>query len=197
METQKFNLCWNEFDKAASLTLKCLVEDQDFTDVTISCDDQQMQVFKGVFWILIESRFTIFVMFKAHKIVLASSSSVFRWMLKLIVSSLIGHSALTSRRMLLKNAHPNPLIHLRGVNKTTLKCVIEFMYLGQTEVIISTSWTKSRLISYQVDQNQLPVFMSVAKDLEIRCLEAALSGNFIFLQFTEGCQRTSAAWASQ
>ena len=44
METQKFNLCWNEFDKAASLTLKCLVEDQDFTDVTISCDDQQMQV---------------------------------------------------------------------------------------------------------------------------------------------------------
>ena len=38
--------------------------------------------------------------------------------------------------MLLKNAHPNPLIHLRGVNKTILKCVIEFIYLGQTEVIM-------------------------------------------------------------
>ena len=46
MEAQKFNLRWNEFDKAASLTLKSLVEDPDFTDVTISCDDQQIQVFK-------------------------------------------------------------------------------------------------------------------------------------------------------
>ena len=39
VELQKFNLCWNEFDKAASATLKNLVEDHNFTDVTISCDD--------------------------------------------------------------------------------------------------------------------------------------------------------------
>ena len=45
MESQKFNLCWNEFDKAASTMLKNLVSDQHFTDVTISCDsDQTIQV---------------------------------------------------------------------------------------------------------------------------------------------------------
>ena len=72
--------------------------------------------------------------------------------------------------MLLKNAHPNPLIHLRGVNKEILKCVIEFMYLGQTEVRQVNSHIIISMIQLiiQVDQNQLPVFMSVAKDLEIR-----------------------------
>ena len=59
VEMQKFNLCWNEFDKAASATMKNLVSDQDFTDVTISCDDDE----------------TIL----AHKIVLGSSSPVFRY----------------------------------------------------------------------------------------------------------------------
>ena len=59
VEMQKFNLCWNEFDKAASATMKNLVADQDFTDVTISCDDDE----------------TIL----AHKIVLGSSSPVFRY----------------------------------------------------------------------------------------------------------------------
>ena len=59
VEMQKFNLCWNEFDKAASAIMKNLVADQDFTDVTISCDDDE----------------TIL----AHKIVLGSSSPVFRY----------------------------------------------------------------------------------------------------------------------
>ena len=45
MESQKFNLCWNEFDKAATSTFKQLVEDQHFTDVTIGCDgDDTIQV---------------------------------------------------------------------------------------------------------------------------------------------------------
>ena len=48
MEPQKFNLCWNEFEVAASLTLKQLVRDTHFTDVTLSCDseDQHLQVVK-------------------------------------------------------------------------------------------------------------------------------------------------------
>ena len=49
--------------------------------------------------------------------------------------------------MLLKNAHPNPLIHLRGVNKEILKCVIEFMYLGQTEVPNTSQFARSVIIS--------------------------------------------------
>ena len=55
MESQKFNLCWNEFDKAASTMLKNLVSDQIFTDVTISCDsDQTIQVNRKIKieWIL-------------------------------------------------------------------------------------------------------------------------------------------------
>ena len=54
--------------------------------------------------------------------------------------------------MLLQNVHPHPLIHLRGVRDSVLKSVIEFIYLGQTEV----------------DQHELPTFMNVARDLEIR-----------------------------
>ena len=48
MEPQKFNLCWNEFSVAASVTLKQLVGDTHFTDVTLSCDseDQHLQVGK-------------------------------------------------------------------------------------------------------------------------------------------------------
>ena len=47
MESQKFNLCWNEFDKAASTMLKNLVSDQIFTDVTISCDSDPRRIYRG------------------------------------------------------------------------------------------------------------------------------------------------------
>ena len=82
MDSQKFNLCWNEYGKAASETLKNLITDQEFTDVTLTCDDDDQ--------------------IHAHKIVLSSSSPVFR-------------------RMLLKNPHQHPLIHLRGVSTVDLK----------------------------------------------------------------------------
>ena len=119
MDSQKFNLCWNEFDKAASETMRNLISDQEFTDVTLTCDDDNQ--------------------IHAHKIVLSSSSPVFR-------------------RMLLKNPHPHPLIHLRGVSHSDLKSVLEFLYLGQTEV----------------GQTQLPYFMTVARDLQIRGLSENL-----------------------
>ena len=38
------------------------------------------------------------------------------------------------RRMLEKNVHPHPMIHLRGVNFAILRSVIQFIYMGQTEV---------------------------------------------------------------
>jgi len=119
MESQKFNLCWNEFDKAAGQTLRNLMCDQAFTDVTLTCDDDNQ--------------------IQAHKLVLSSSSPVFK-------------------RILLKNPHPHPLIHLRGVSHSELKSIVEFLYLGQTEV----------------DQIQLPYFMNVARDLEIRGLSENL-----------------------
>lgn len=113
MESQKFNLCWNDYEKCVSNTFRSLLTDQDFTDITLACDDGE-----GL---------------KAHKVVLSSSSPVLR-------------------QLLVK--HASPLIYLRGVTMIELKAIIEFIYLGQTEV----------------EQDYLPRFMSVAKDLEIRGL---------------------------
>ena len=52
---------------------------------------------------------------RAHKVIISACSPFFR-------------------NILLKNPHPNPLIYLNGVNFDDLKCLINFMYSGQTQV---------------------------------------------------------------
>ena len=52
---------------------------------------------------------------ESHKFILGSSSPVFR-------------------KILISNPHPHPLIYLSGVKHEELKAIIEFMYLGETEV---------------------------------------------------------------
>jgi len=58
-----FNLSHDEFDTMATGTLKSLIADQDFTDVTLACEDNQQ--------------------IKAHKVILGSYSSTLR---KIILS---------------------------------------------------------------------------------------------------------------
>ena len=58
----KFFLLWNDFHKNASSTFKDMREDQDFTNVTLACDDYEQ--------------------IKAHNIILASSSSFFSDLLR-------------------------------------------------------------------------------------------------------------------
>ena len=36
---EKYNVCWEEFKASASNTFKNLLNDKDFTDVTLACED--------------------------------------------------------------------------------------------------------------------------------------------------------------
>ena len=112
---EKFNLSWNEFNSCASETIKNLVSDKEFTDVTLACGDGQQ--------------------IKAHKVILSSCSPFFR-------------------NILVKNPHQHPIVYLKGVSYHQLRYILEFIYLGQTEV----------------DQDSLNDFMLVAKDLQIKGL---------------------------
>ena len=59
---EKFNLSWNGFSESAANTIKDLLQDQDFADVTLVCDDNRQ--------------------LKTHKVVISSCSSFFRNLLK-------------------------------------------------------------------------------------------------------------------
>jgi len=61
MSTEKFCLRWNDFEKNISSAFSELRDDQDFFDVTIACDDEQLQ---------------------AHKIILSACSPLFRNILR-------------------------------------------------------------------------------------------------------------------
>ena len=90
-----FFLLWNDFHKNASSTFKEMREDQDFTNVTLACDNNQE--------------------IKAHKIILASSSSFFSDMLR-------------------KIKHSNPCIYLKGVREKDLISILDFIYQGEVNI---------------------------------------------------------------
>ena len=52
---------------------------------------------------------------EAHRVILSASSPVFR-------------------RMFLANPHQHPLVYLRGLEHRDLRGILEFIYLGQTQV---------------------------------------------------------------
>ena len=80
---------------------------------------------------------------RAHKIIISACSPFFR-------------------NILLKNPHPHPLIYLNGVKFDDLKCLIDFMYSGQT----------------QVPQDDFRSFIKAGLDLSIQGLgEGTASGN--------------------
>ena len=60
-QEEKFCLRWNDFEKIISSSFRDLREDKDFFDVTLACDDNQLQ---------------------AHKVVLSACSPFFRSILK-------------------------------------------------------------------------------------------------------------------
>jgi len=61
MGTEKFCLRWNDFESNISVAFRELREDKDFFDVTLACDDEQMQ---------------------AHKVILSACSPFFRNVLR-------------------------------------------------------------------------------------------------------------------
>ena len=58
---EKFCLRWNEFEENISTAFKELKDDEDFFDVTLACDDNQI---------------------KAHKVILSACSPFFKSVLK-------------------------------------------------------------------------------------------------------------------
>ena len=86
-----FALAWGDFASNAAQSFAELRKDSEFSDVTLACDDDTM--------------------IRAHKVVLASCSPVFR-------------------KLFQQYNHSNPLIILRGLKKTQLDNIIDYAYFG-------------------------------------------------------------------
>ena len=95
MGEEKLTLDWNDFQSNAANVFSELRKESEFSDVTLACNDDTM--------------------IKAHKVVLASCSPVFR-------------------KLFQQYNHPNPLIVLRGLSKSQLDNVITYAYFGRIEV---------------------------------------------------------------
>ena len=95
MESEKFCLKWNDFQNNISESFKELREDRDFCDVTLVSDGNQF--------------------IKAHKVVLAASSSVLMGILR-------------------SNKHSDPLIYMRGIKVNLLTAIVDFIYYGETNI---------------------------------------------------------------
>ena len=91
----RFFLKWGDFTENAIITIKDLQNDEDFSDVTLVCDGTQQ--------------------IKAHKFILASSSSFFGNILK-------------------TNIHPHPLIYIKGISSQHLLAIVDFMYQGEVKI---------------------------------------------------------------
>ena len=113
--SEKFCLKWNDFQENVTTAFVTLKDDTDFTDVTLVCEDNKQ--------------------IEVHKVILASSSSIFQNMLK-------------------RNKHNHPLIYLKGMRYEDLLAVIDFIYLGETNIY----------------QENLDSFLSIAEDLCLKGL---------------------------
>merc|ERR1719508_143791 len=95
MPATDYHLNWRNFHFWVAESVKNLFEDQNFTNVTLVSDDLQQ--------------------FKAHKVVLSSSSPFFETILR-------------------SNSNPHPLLYLKGINSETLSLVMRFVYEGEVSV---------------------------------------------------------------
>ena len=73
---------------------------------------------------------------KAHKLILSACSPLFKKLLK-------------------THQHPQPLIFMRGMRSSNLKAIVDFIYLGQTNVF----------------QEDLESFLSLAEELQLKGLD--------------------------
>jgi len=72
----------------------------------------------------------------AHKVILSNASKFFR-------------------RVLVRNPHPKPMLYLNGFSYEEVKSLIEFIYLGQTEIC----------------EDNISRFIAIAVDLEIKGID--------------------------
>ena len=92
---EKLCLQWNDFRQNISASFGDLRGDKEFSDVTLACEDGQ-QV-------------------EAHKVILASSSPVFKELLR-------------------KNKHPHLLLYMRALKSEDLIAIMDFLYFGESNI---------------------------------------------------------------
>jgi hypothetical protein len=95
MSSGKLTLYSNDFINNVCSNYKDLLSDSEFTDVTLACDEGNQ--------------------IKAHRMILASSSSFFRNIFR-------------------KNPNLHTLVYLRGVDYKELVEILSFIYLGKIEI---------------------------------------------------------------
>ena len=95
MSSEKLCLKWNDFQENILSGFKEIRSDNELTDVTLACEDGQQ--------------------IKAHKVVLPTSSPLFRNLPK-------------------SKGHQHPLIFMRGIKFEDLVSIIDFLYCGEANV---------------------------------------------------------------
>ena len=93
--SEKFALKWNDYQSTWNKALSELRNDDDLADVTLISDDKRR--------------------FSAHKILLSSCSSVFKFILK-------------------ENKHANSLLYLGGVSSVNLGFILDYIYHGEVKI---------------------------------------------------------------
>ena len=94
MGSDKFCLKWNDFDSNFSGSLRDLRGERELEDVSLVSDTGEA---------------------RAHKVVLAASSPLFR-------------------AIITRHPHSHPLLYLKGVTATNLNYVLDFIYNGEVNV---------------------------------------------------------------
>ena len=112
---EKLCLQWNGFKENVNRSFGHIRENNEFTDVTLACEDGQQ--------------------IEAHKVILADSSPFFQNLLK-------------------GNKHAHPLIYMRCMNSEVLAAVVDFVYLGETNV----------------SQQNFDSFLAIADELKLKGL---------------------------
>ena len=115
MQSERYSLNWNQFEKSACRTFKELLGQTEFADVTLVSDDLKE--------------------IQAHKVILSSCSSKLRNILK-------------------QTPKKEPIIYMTGVSFKEMTAMIEFMYLGETEI----------------DHDDLAHFLKIAEKFDIQGL---------------------------
>ena len=106
---------WDDFENNISASLGELRTDNDFSDVTLACEDRDFEV---------------------HKLILSASSPFFKALLKRTTKQ------------------PHPMIYMRGVQAKDLEALVDFMYLGEANIL----------------QKNLESFLAIAEELQLKGL---------------------------
>merc|ERR1712129_188796 len=95
MSSTDYHLNWDKFQAWAAESVRRLTEDKDYADITLVSEDLKE--------------------FKAHRIILISSSPFFETVFKSLSS-------------------PNPLLYLKGINSGILSKLLIFIYEGEVNI---------------------------------------------------------------